>query len=357
MARIKQCKECGTPLMVSKENIWYDNGVTAQAGDFEHRMLFYESDNLNALFMGIEDIIGIPIAKIIIESKRREVKDYVEKLISPLKRVAVRHVGIGMMIDTLSRNGTAFGYGDIGLVDRRRKNDADDFITMSVRNPHSVLFFCGEVLGAWEVIDGRDHCVSYERLDDGTYHVICRVGEHPIELQEMLQFRNYSYKKGDIAYDRCGTCDIPLNVAKCVWDLEQGTIRHPETGRRMSIFGPRGVEAILDDLESELGESIPAAVIEAQRRTVRAAMSNMTWLGDEEHYRGMMAFRGLGNMVRMERSERSISLTMQNACIDLMAVGMAQALFELSAGIDSSRYEYKISPDGDLDITITAGQA
>jgi hypothetical protein len=44
---------------------------------------------------------------------------------------------------------------------------------------------------------------------------------------------------------------------------------------------------------------------------------------------------------------------MENACIDLMSVGMVQALFELMSGTDTSEYDYKISPDGVLDITIS----
>ncbi|HEY5530947.1 MAG TPA: hypothetical protein VIK22_02975 [Candidatus Anoxymicrobiaceae bacterium] len=353
MSEIKRCKECGTPLMVSKENTWYANGVVAQARDFDHRMLFYESDNISALFTGIEHILGLPIDKIVVESKRREVKEYVEKMMSAITRKAVKHVGIGMMIGTLSRNGQAFGYGDIDLVERRRKNDSDDFITMSVRNPHSIFFFCGEVLGAWEAIDGRDHFASYEEVEPGFYRVTCRVGEHPLELQERLNFKTYPYKPGDIEYERCGTCEVPLSVAKYTWDLEAGTIVHPDTRRRMSIFGPRGMEAILDDLEAELGETIPETVIEAQRLTVRMAMKDMKWVGDDQRYRKMMAFRGLGNIVMMKRGDKSLSVRMENSCIDLMAVGMFQALFELMSGTDTSKYEYAISPDGVIDITVS----
>jgi hypothetical protein len=67
----------------------------------------------------------------------------------------------------------------------------------------------------------------------------------------------------------------------------------------------------------------------------------------------MMAFRGLGNIVMMKLGDKSLSVRMENACIDLMSVGMVQALFELMSGTDTSEYDYKISPDGVLDITIS----
>lgn len=352
-AKIKRCKECGVPLMVSNGHTWHDNGVLTQTSDPDHRMLFYESANIDAMFAGIEDILGLSIEKIVVDGKRREVKEYVEKMLSPIARGMARHIGIGMVVDKLSKNGRAFGYGEIGLLDRRRKGDDGDYVTMSVNNPHSLLFFCGEVLGAWEAIDGREHYVEHDQVGENAYHITCRVGPHPIELQERLQLTRYKYKPGDIAYDRCSSCNVPLNVAKYVWDLENGTITHPQNGRRMAIFGPRGMEAILDDLETELGEAIPEVIIEAQRRYIKEAMNDMTWLGEPERYRRMLAFRGLGNMNRFEASDRRMSVTMENPCIPLMVVGMVQAMFELISGSEESTYEFERAPD-DLTITVTA---
>lgn len=352
MSEIKLCKECGVPLMVSREHTWHSNGVITQTKDPDHRMIFFESSNIDGIFSGVEKILGLSIEKIVIESKRREVKEYVEKMLSPLARKAARHVGIGKVIDNLSKNGRAFGYGDIGLVERRRKGDGGDFITMSVRNPHSVQFFSGEVLGAWEAIDGRDHYVEHEQVTADTFHVTCRVGPHPIELQERLQLRHYGYKPGSIVYDRCSTCDVSISVGKYRWNLETGTIAHPEHGCRMAIFGPKGMEAILDDLEAELGDAIPEVVIEAQRLYVSETMKDLSWLGDHERYRRMMGFRGLCNITRFQREEGKISITMENPCVPLLGVGMAQGMVELAAGADQSTCTFERAPDGDLNVEI-----
>jgi hypothetical protein len=355
MSEIKLCKECGVPLMVSREHTWHDNGIITQTADPDHRMIFFESANIDGLFGGVEEILGLSIEKIVLESKRREVKEYVEKMMSPLTLKAAKYVGIGKVIDKLSKNGRAFGYGEIGLVDRRRKNDEGDFVTMSVRNPHSVLFFAGEVLGAWEAIDGREHYVEHEQVADDTFHITCRPGPHPIELQERLQVRHFKYKPGDIVYDRCSTCDVPSGVGKYNWNLEAGTITHPENDRRMAIFSPLGMEAILDDLEAELGDAIPEVVIEAQRRHVRATMDDLSWLGDRERYRRMMGFRGLCNITYFQREEGKVSITMENPCVPLLAVGQTQGMVELAAGADSSAYEFERAPDGSLSVEITLG--
>ena len=353
MEKIKLCAECGVPVLVTEGHIWHDNGVITQTSDPDHRMVFAESETIDALFAGIEDIIGLSVEKIVIESKRRGVKQYVEKMLSPLKRKASRHLGTGVVIDRLSMNGRAFGYGDIGLVDRRRKGDREDYITMSIKNPHSLLLICGEVLGAWEAIDGRDHRLEYEEVSRGLFHITNRVGEHPIELSERLTFEKYPIKHDNITYERCQTCGIPLEIAKCTWDLAEGTIIHSGTGRRMSLFGPRGLEAILNDLEAELGDTIPSIVVEAFRLYMKELMSDMGWLSDLEGYRRMIGYRGLGNVTRYEPDETSAKVTLENPCLVLLLVGMMQGLFELNRNVDSSSCVYERSPDGDLTLTLT----
>jgi hypothetical protein len=347
MGKIKLCEECGVPLLLTRGYVWHDNGVITPANDPDNRMVFAESETIDALFRGIEDIIGLSIEKIVVESKRREVNQYVEKMLSPLERKAARRLGTGKVIERLSMNGRAFGYGDISLAGRRRTGDSDDFITMSVMNSHSLLLICGEVLGAWEAIDGRDHYLEYEKVSDDTYHVTCHVGEHPIELKERLQFESFPVKQGDLLFERCSTCGVPLEITQCDWNLDDGTIIHSETGRRMSLFGPRGIEAILRDLEAELGDTIPSVVVDALRLYMKELMQVMSWLGDLESYRRMIAYRGLGIVSRYEPDGISARVTLENPCMVLLLVGLMQALFELNRRVDSSKCEYERSPDGD----------
>ena len=129
---MKICHECGVPYDVSKELVWQENGVIAQTRDPDHRMIFYESDNLDNLFLGIEGLINVPIEHIVIESKRREVREYVEKLLpAPVRKIA-RYGGLGMMIRKLSSVGRAYGYGNVRLADKRVRFNDDDHVTMVI---------------------------------------------------------------------------------------------------------------------------------------------------------------------------------------------------------------------------------
>jgi len=350
---MKACRECGVPYAVGKGHVWGGNGVITQARDPDHRMVFYESDNLDSLFMGIEEIIGVPIEHIVIESKRREVKEYVEKMLPPLARRAARYVGLGAMIRKLSRIGKAFGYGNMKLAEKRVRYDDDDYVSMVISNPHSILFYCGENLGAWEAIDGRESRVKYEELMGGTFEVTNYIGEHPIELSERLGTRTYKFKPGDIPLDRCRKCGVPLDVARCRWSLETGIIIDPDSGRRMAIFGPAGFEAVIADLEMELGETIPETVIEAQRRYAKLTLGAGTLPRDYEGFRKMLAVRGLGNLTRSEFERDSSTVVIENSCMHLLMVGLIQAVFELIYGHDKSAYEWDLKEDGDLKVTVT----
>lgn len=357
MDGIRLCAECGVPLLISRNHTWHDNGVIAYNKDPDNRLVLYESDNLNALYDGIGKIIGLDIDKIVVESKRRETKPYVERQVSPMGRFVAHHVAMNKVISTLSETGRAFGFGDVGLVDRRRKGDAEDFVTMSIRNPHSLLSFCGEVLGAWEAIDGRDNVVTHEKVGEREYHVTCRPGSHPVELQTHLQLITYPRKAGKLVFDRCSTCNVPLQVGRLKWDLEEGTITDPDTGRRMGLVGVMGVDSLMADLEAELGEAVPEAVIEAQRRLIKAGMKEASTLSGGSSatadYQKLLAVRGLGYLSRIEVDGGTFRLTIESSCLHLPMVGIIQAIVEVITSSGSSTYRFERSPAGDLTIAVT----
>ncbi len=353
MAEIKVCGGCGIPRRVGKEQRWRDNGVIAHAKDPGIRMIFYESENLDNLFHGIEEIIGLPIEHIVIESKRRDVKEYTERTVPRPARLLVRRIGFGVVARQLSNLGLIYGFGAVRMGESRRRFDDDDYQVMYIKKPHSIAFFTGEVLGAWEAIDGRESCAAYERVGEDEFKVTCRIGKHPLELSGRLERRRYSHKPGDIGFARCAVCGVPRKVAEYRWDLKEGTITHPETGRRMTIISPSGLDAIFSDLESELGEEIPAAVIEAQRRFARRIMAEADWREEGlEGFREMLALRGLGYLEEMNTDGEGIRVVIRNPCLPLLMVGTVQGMFELASGREASSYDWGVTQGGDLEITV-----
>jgi hypothetical protein len=354
MAQIELCEECGVSLIVAENHIWHDNGVMTKVDDPEHRMTFYESNDIRGVFEGLDALVGLSLDRIVIESKSREARQYAQKSYISITDEARYALDVEAVANYLADHARAFGFGDVRPFDWRHEGEDDDYLTMSVKHPHSLLILCGELVGIWEAVDGREHYATFEKTGEDEYRITNRVGLHPVELKERLQYKSYPFKPGGIVFERCWSCNVPLGVAGYRWNVDAGTITQPETGRRMAMIGPSGIEAIMNDLESELGEAIPAGVIDVQRLHVKRAMKEENWKGAPTDYRQALAFRGLGNLTHFGGRREHLEVTIENACMPLMTVGFVQGFYELALGYEQSSYEYEFSDDGVLRVDIRA---
>lgn len=375
MKEIPVCSQCRIPLMISRELRWESNGVITLARSPENRMVLYESRVIDNLFRGIEELIGMPIEHIVIESRRREVRRYIERRFPPLiggmfrvlkghmagkgplsraVRVPVREVAKRVTM-RIMEIGTVYGYGRSVLGEGWEGEDPFPWRTNVVSRPYSIPFWVADALGSAEAVEGDDLWARYEQVGDEVYRVIAYPSEHPLELKERLHRKRVrAFKPGDISYERCPSCGLPAELARYRWDTGEGTITDSETGWRMAIFGPAALEAVLADLESELGEEIPEVIVEAQRRYVKERTSEMNWRRGGTTFNRLTALRGMGNLTFFEADEKHLSLTIENSCLPHLMVGMAQALYEIALNLEKSTYEWEQSDDGDLHIVVKA---
>ena len=91
---IKKCPECGVPSRISREHHWLNNGVIDVSREPDHRMLFFESENVKALFKNVEETLGIPIEHIIIEAHRRTAYDYIVTFVPNVLKKLLKVVGL-----------------------------------------------------------------------------------------------------------------------------------------------------------------------------------------------------------------------------------------------------------------------
>ncbi len=372
MKKGKLCTECGTPLFISSELKWGDNGVISLRRSPRNRMVLFESETIDNLFRGIEELIGVNIEHIVIESRRRDVRKYIEgsfpgwmrKYLLPLNErlgelFVLKHV-VRAIRNSLGKTitgqvfdiGRVYGYGDVMLGPLWATKDIHPWRVNIMRNPHSVILFAAEALASVEAFENRDHWIVFWETAEDTYEYSAYPAEHPIELKERLQRRRYDFKPGDIEYERCGGCGLPLEIASLEWDLNEGTIHDPESGRRMALFGPFAMDAILYDLEAELGPSIPEVVVEAQRRYVKSRIADERWSRSEATFHRMTALRGLGMISDYRADEKNLRIRIQNSSMPLLVLGMARAIYETAMGAENSKFEWRLSEDGDFDFTI-----
>jgi len=316
-------------------------------------MVFMECDNTAGVFARIEEILGLSIERLINESVGRLTYEYVDNIVPGIVLKIFRMISLKPLAANVASLGRVIGLGDVELLSMRIKGDEGDYVTIGGRNLYYLPAYCGMVMGAMEALSGQECSMTYEETSPGYYEVTTHVSTHPRELKERFQWPEYAGKAGDIALEKCSRCGGPKELSAYEWKMDDGMILRRSDGRRMLIDGPAETDAIFVELEKELGGDIPRVVIAAQRDFTKGGLHSPQEIADLETFRRMLAFRGLGNVREMERDPERLRLRIENPCMHLLLVGLAQGLFELATSRDSD-VQWSLAGDGDLRIDVSS---
>ncbi len=325
-----------------------------QRNDISRRVGFLESENLDPLYAGISRIIGMPIDRLVIDISRRGTVEYFNTLIPPEARGAVRRdtLGVDAVAAFMTTTGQLNGFGKYEIVDIRYEGEADDRTIMNVSEPFSLLLVAGTLAGGCEVVSSSPHEASYREVSPGTYEVTATVSTRDERLDERMPIKEYRHREGDIELEKCATCGGPAALSGFRWLLDRGIISNVHTRRRMVMMGPEVQDPLFEELEKELGEAVPAAVVEAQRRFVKTGFYSIEEIGDEGDFRTQLALRGYGNLREISMGAKGMRMRVDNAACYLMTAGLAQGLFEMAFDVESY-VEWELSQEGDLEVEVT----
>jgi hypothetical protein len=350
--RIKLCPGCGTPKKITKENVWQSNGKIVERKNPSHRMVFIEDDSISGVFRKIEEILGISIERIIVESERKLAYDYVSHFVPEIVRKFVRLTHIDLASGSTAMQGQLMGFGDIEIISKRLKGDEGDYIKLGVKNTWFPAALSGIVAGSMEALIGKECTATYEERSPGDYEFTTSVSTRDRVFEERLPLPEYSNKQGDIDLERCSTCGGPAALKDFEWQIGPGMIANRQSGQRVILTGPGEYEAIFKELEKELGEDMTRVVIEAQKGFVQGGPFKVEDTRDPSRFRTQLAFRGLGNLRESEWADGRLHLRLENPCLSPIIVGLAQGLFEMATDSDGEA-EWELADDGDLTIEIS----
>lgn len=174
MAVEELCGECGVPRAIGEELDCGDNGVIYVAGSPRNRMILYESNVIDNLLRGVEELIGLNIQHMVIESRRREIRRFFEKSI-PLRLRGEAFPGAEdpeggetpegadgesalkvarAMWEEIIALGKVHGYGKAVEGDEWDAGAEHPWRTATVSHPYSLPFWVAEMLGAVEAFGG-----------------------------------------------------------------------------------------------------------------------------------------------------------------------------------------------------------
>jgi hypothetical protein len=340
---------------VTNEYLWLNNGDIVQKRDQRHRIAFSESENFDPLFKGIGDMIGSSIEHMVISCVRRSLLGYLRAFLPAdiTEQVRKGNVDPKSIDDSFRELGAPMGSGVFEFVDMRYERDDDDFFTVSIAEPYSLPMCAAHHCGAMEAIFGYDHEVTYSEEAPGVYNLKAFPCKHPDELKGRMTLQYYEHSKGDIELERCGTCGGPKMLSVLQWQIDRGVIINEANNRRIAVMGPSQIEPIFNELEMELGETIPRVVVEAQRRFTKTGFYSMDDYKDVDEFREGLALRGIGNLQELKMSRQAVSMRVDNVVFPMMVVGMMQGIFDNAVGVNSV-VDWQLSKLGDLELMITA---
>lgn len=351
----RRCKECGVPLGISGTLDWNTDGTITQKKDPGHRMIFFESDNLDRLWTRLSESLGVTLDhvwEVVIDSKSRATRAFLFRTLPWHASLLARFIGYRTMISAIEAQGLVMGYGKITVGAQYPLRGRPERITVFVEDPYSFPLFCGDFKGAAEVLEGHMAGITYQALDSRRYQIDVTIGREHLEEEHVQSAREAPLKPGDMAYDRCPACGIPREVEQFTWDLKTGIIRDTETGRRMALFGTTGLLAVFDELVHELGDRAIDTIVEIERENTVSAMKLEEAQSGYDGLRYRAALRGLGLITAFDMDETGMTAVMSNPSVPAYIVGLASGILELAIG-HRGRAEWSLEDDGNLFIKIS----
>lgn len=355
MNRTRTCRECGVPLGISRTMSWNPDGTITQKGDPLHRMIFFESENLDRMWARLSDELGVTMEhlwEMVIASKSRATRAFLYRTLPWYLNLAARVIGYRTLMSTIEAQGLVMGYGKITLGGQYPRRGRPQRVTVFIEDPYSLPLFCGDFKGSAEVLERRQATLTYQALDERRHQIDVTVREEKLE-RELFQVEDREARvPGDIVYDPCPSCGAPRELSQFQWDLNTGVIRDTVTGRRLAFFGTAGLKAIFAELEHELGERVFSVIVDSERENTIAAMKPEEARGGFNFLRRIGALRGLGLLTSLELTETTMRASMVNPSIPQYLLGLALGVYELATG-KRGTYTWRMEPGGEISVEIT----
>jgi hypothetical protein len=345
-------------LGIARTHDWNPNGTITEKNDPSHRMLFFESDNLDHVWARLSELLGVTrehLWEVVITSKSQATRAFLHSTLPWWTNILSRFIGYRLAIRKVETQGLLMGYGNISLGGQYPERGRPERVTVFIEDPYSLPLFCGDCRGSAEVLERRPVEITYQALDHRRHQIDMTMKGERLD-EDVFKWQEKALDPvGDIEYERCRACGSPLELQRFSWNLETGVIRDKETDRRVALFGSEGLLLVFNRLAHEFGGRVMEAIAEIERENTVASMSVEEANSGFEGLRMMAAVRGLGLITKMEVRKEGLNLTMKNAAIPAYMAGLATGTFELATG-SHAVYEMQIDQTGDLNIKVKGGQ-
>jgi len=364
---MRECRRCGFPRKFASFFDWRSDGTIISTDRLHShtQIAFLEAGELEHIFENLSNSIGLSVDPFLVKAYRN-----IGKTI--FNNTSMRHLKhlpnnwyfrpqwlVRVFLRAISYDVAGLGNGLISLDSFRAGRHA----VIRFRNPCLNALLAGSSTAIYESIeDTEDASVDFSVKDDDL--VVRLAPGIDSRTEPNVEGRFYLEPtqpvKGPVKYERCPVCYSPALASLMFdWDVSRGVIMNRMSGDREVIVAVQAVNALLRELETELGESIPHLVYWQQKSLTREYLES-TAVDDASRfwnsYLRDMALRGLGFPLTFRRDDSSVFVDIINAHNQVLyAAKIAGALEALTGNAteidwekrDSSHGTYSISTSND----------
>ena len=168
---VQLCAECGAPEYITAQHQWLNNGDIIIRGKPQNRIVFIESENLDPLFRGIGNIIGVPIEHLVTAAARRAYRSYFLAFIPEdlKKKILSKEIDYNVVTRFFDDVSILMGQGKYEEIEIRYEQDDDDCDVDIVKELYYLLFNLAAHAAIIEALTDRTQDVTYEEIAPNEY--------------------------------------------------------------------------------------------------------------------------------------------------------------------------------------------
>lgn len=340
---MRECRDCDFPRKFARYFDWRSDGTIISTDNTRTRsqITFLEAGVLENLLADLGKTIGFDIDRLVIQAQKNIGKAiYANLPIRHMKRVpATRFTRpqwlAGLLVRAIAGDIAGLGDGRVSL----DKYVAGETLVIRFRNPVVAALLVGSLAGIYESIEDMPGSEVEYRTEDGDLVVSLTHGQAAAVAEDRFYLEEIREGEGPLRWQRCLACGVPLEGARTwQWDIDEGIINNRRTGARDVVVAVQSVNAILRELESELGEDVPKLVYDHQKAV---SLKKLTGKPPQEAAAYLeerlmeMALRGMGYPAEFQFTGSAVSVEIGNAYNQMLYAAQLAADLESVTGASS----------------------
>ena len=332
---LERCGRCGLPIYVRLAAVWNDDGTVT--GRFVHntRVVQAYCDELDYIFDGISERIGLDISKIVVEGERKAGVAFTSAMMDQwwgvagaLARAPLVMRGVFSFVIRASKNA---GFGDCRMTRVKRNR----LLEIQIDDPFNPAVMAGNILGAVEAFTGRPARVSWEGDEKS---VVITVEDDPdaVRNDERLSPRLPIVLPGDYKVERCSRCHMPIELSRSYsFDLGAGIATEVSTGRRIVTVMIASLNAVFKELTEELGDEISQMIVDLESEYIMSNATMPAMVDDHQAFAEMLGdlrIKGMGNPTEISLTDEELLVRIENPFSEELLAGRVLGFYRALLG-------------------------